>query len=292
MFGYIKPYKPDMKIKEYELYKSVYCGVCKCLNKEFGILSKLFLSYDCAFLALFLMSLEDNEFMVRKEKCVCNCFKRCNFLDINDSIRFSSASLVIMTYYKILDDISDNRSLKKIIKYPLILFILEAYKKAKKLYPEVDNIVSFYVNEQRNVEGMMYGGLDKSADSTAGMLSNIVCLRIKDEKQRRIAKELFYFLGRWIYLIDAADDFDEDKKNSNFNPFLNEILDKNMSKSQNKEYMNSVLNQTVARIISTYSLLNIKNFKPILDNIILLGFGEMQRNVIFLKERARDERSI
>ena len=52
MFGYVTAYKPELKIKDYEAYKGVYCTLCKEMGKEYGLLSRFLLSYDGAFYVL------------------------------------------------------------------------------------------------------------------------------------------------------------------------------------------------------------------------------------------------
>ena len=58
MFGYIRIAKPELKVKEYEMYKAIYCSLCRELGRSYGFLSRLTLSYDFTFLALLNMSLK------------------------------------------------------------------------------------------------------------------------------------------------------------------------------------------------------------------------------------------
>ena len=39
------------------------------------------------------------------------------------------------------------------------------------------------------------------------------------EKATDEVKSLFYNVGKWVYLIDAMDDYDKDAKTGNYNPF-------------------------------------------------------------------------
>ena len=80
MFGYIRPFKPEMRVCEYEAYKGIYCALCKALGKEYGIAARFALSYDGAFVALLSVSLSQECATMQKGRCTCNPLKGCNFL--------------------------------------------------------------------------------------------------------------------------------------------------------------------------------------------------------------------
>lgn len=282
MFGYLKPYKPELKIKEYELYKAVYCSVCKCLSKNFGLLSKFTLSYDSTFLALLYFSLTDNCPSLKKGRCTVNPFKRCCFCEMQEKgIIFATTVCIIMTYYKILDDINDSKKVKKLLAYILLPIIKHSYKKAKKISPEIDAIILKAMTGQGIIERNNKPNIDKAAEPTAMMLSEIMGLLSLNEKQMRIVNEFSYFLGRWIYFIDATDDFYEDKKLGNFNPFIHKLSNtENNNEDNTKCYMKAVLNQTLSRVIAAYNLMDLNEFKPIMDNIIVIGLLNTQDKIL------------
>ena len=85
MFGYLQPYKPYLMIKDFELYKSVYCGLCKQLGRDYGFLTRLILSYDCTFYAILLMSLKRSCTGFSDGRCKFNPLKKCKFADCKDN---------------------------------------------------------------------------------------------------------------------------------------------------------------------------------------------------------------
>lgn len=284
MFGYIKPYKPDLRIRDFEIYKSVYCRLCKSLNKNFGIISTLTLSYDCTFLALIYIAVQKDFPCMARGRCRVNPFKKCNFCKGYDDIfDLISALSVIMTYYKICDDIQDSKLGFKLRAYMSIPFFYFSYKKASKKYPEVEKIISQTMQLQKEVENKDSPGIDESAEPTARMLSSVFALLSEDKNQKRILDRLGYFIGRWVYFIDAADDMQKDLKNKNFNAFLINLNGSKKEIIDDEVYVdcNKILNQTDYQIITTYNLLEINNLKDLLDNILNLGFAEMQKNILF-----------
>ena len=122
---------------------------------------------------------------------------------------------VILAYYKLSDDVIDNGKgrLKR-------SFFSGAYKKAKKNEPEIDKIVKNRYDELLKLEKEKCDSMDIVADPFGNMMQDIVDVILKENATEEI-KELAYCLGKWIYLIDALDDFDKDKKKKNFNVFIN-----------------------------------------------------------------------
>ncbi|MBR7147285.1 MAG: hypothetical protein IKD13_00520, partial [Firmicutes bacterium] len=69
MFGYVLVDKPELKIREFDVYKSWYCGLCQKLKERSGFLGQMTLTYDMTFLILLLHGLYEPE-----ERCgECRC---------------------------------------------------------------------------------------------------------------------------------------------------------------------------------------------------------------------------
>ncbi len=286
MFGYIKPFKPEMRIYEFEIYKSVYCSLCKSLGKNYGFFSRLMLSYDCTFLILLDLALKNECINFNKGHCVFNPLKKCNYCDYTKaSFKFAGAVCIILSYHKINDEIKDSKFFKKILAIAIKPFFWLSYKKARSEFNYVDVIVSNMMDAQSEIENDKNASIDESALPSAEMLSELLALLSDDYKIQRILRDFGYFVGRWIYLVDACDDLDKDIKGENFNPFLinykDMIDDEDISK-----HLNQVLNQTLYRANIAYNLLPIYNFKNILDNIMNLGLPDIQKQILFdRKER-------
>lgn len=288
MFGYLKVKQSELLVREYDAYKAVYCGLCKQMGKDYSFLTRFGLSYDCAFYAMLLLSLQKSCTGFNDGHCTFNPLKKCKFAKTkSDALSKASAFAIISTYYKIKDDIMDSGFFKKILCLLIKPLYSHSRKKALKRYPEIDEIVSNMMQLQYDIEHSEKPNIDKSAHPTAYMLSNVLLLEAKDDMQKRIYKEFGYHLGRWIYLIDAADDIIKDKKKNNFNPFVI------CKKDNDTEYIKTVLNQSLARAYEAYNLIDIKDFKGILDNMMLLGFPAEQNNITDkLNTEVKNEQSL
>lgn len=266
MFGYIRISKGELKVKEFEFYKSVYCTLCKTMGKDYSILSRFTLSYDFTFYALLNMSLQDGCDMVEKKHCVFNPLKKCIFCKDDSHIKIPAAAAVILNYYKVLDNISDEKGFKKLGFILLKPLFKAPYKKAAKKYPEIDKISSDYIAAQNRAEALPNCDLDTAADPTAKALSQLFMLLSEDKSQKRVLERLGYCIGRYIYLIDAFCDLESDIKHNSFNPLKNRKNQKVLIKEQ--------LYFCVNEACKAFELLEVKKYKHILGNILYLGLEE------------------
>lgn len=180
-----------------------------------------------------------------------------------------------------MDDIDDSKFFKKLFAYFLLKILNRSYKKACKAFASIDALIGEQMQRQKMAELDPAASIDSCAEPSALMLSYIAELLSSDVKQKVILKEFGYFLGRWIYLIDAADDLEKDFKCNNFNPFIKVFNLQNLiSYSESNDKIDPVLNQTLGRLISAYNLLDIHKFKNVLDNVIYYGLQETQKKVL------------
>lgn len=286
MFGYLQIHKDELKVKEYEAYKSVYCGLCKQLGRDYGFLTRLILSYDCTFYAILLMSLKRSCIGFSDGRCKFNPLKKCKFADCKDNAYSKASALsVISAYYKVVDDIDDSGFFKRIALKIAKPFFGRRQKKAARRFPEIEIIVSEMMKNQKAAENDELVTIDKAANPTAKMISDLAALEGGNDLQKRVLSEFGYQIGRWVYLIDAADDYEKDKKSGNFNPFIKADIN-------DKDYINSVLSQSLARAYDAYNLLDIIDFKPIIDNMMLYGFPNKQNAVLNNRQEVKNEQSV
>lgn len=267
-----------MKIKEYDTYKAVYCSLCKRLGKNYGILSRLTLSYDFTFLALLNMSLKSECCGYETGRCAFNPLKKCNYLKDTDFLEMPSDAAVIMLYYKILDNISDEKGIKKLGYICLKPVYKKAYKKAVKRSPQIEKAVSEYIASQKSLESKNCDSLDEICNPTATALAEIFSLCSEDENQKRVLNRLGYCMGKYIYLLDALSDRKDDLKNKSYN-ILNIIKQEDMYERTERQ-----IYYCINEAARAFELLDIKRYKTILGNIIYLGMEDT-----YLKEKLNEQ---
>ena len=274
LFGYIKVSKGELKIKEYELYKGVYCTLCKVLGKNYGIVSRFTLNYDFTFLALLNMALQDGCDTFEQKNCSFNPFKKCQFCKDFTAFSMPAAAAMIMSYYKLLDNINDEKGIKKLGFLLLKPFLKSANKKAKAKYPVTEQIVAEYISTQNRLESQNCQSIDEIADPTAKALSQILMLCSEDSAQKRVLERMGYCLGRYIYLLDDYCDLQDDLKSGSYN-----VL-KNKPESEVREYIKSQIYFCINEAAMAFELLDIKKYKTILGNIIYLGLEDTAKKEI------------
>lgn len=269
LFGYVKAYKPEMKIKDYEVYKGVYCSLCRQLGRDYGLMARMALSYDFAFLALLRMAVAGECPGFDKGRCPFNPTAKCHYCrsDPGGALEISAACVVIMTYYKLHDNIADSSRLKSLAYRLLLPFAARARKKACRKFQQIDEILGEAIASQAQLERERCPSIDQAADPTARALARICTLGFEGTDQGAHLNRLGYCIGRYVYICDAADDYARDAKTGNYNVFLLE----GMEQDEAAQYAGEVLNLTVSEAINAYQALALTGFQDILLNILYDG---------------------
>lgn len=273
MFGYLKPDLPYLYLKDDKLYKSLYCGVCKSIGKTCGEMARMSLTYDVAFLSAVAHNILGKDVEIKNKRCALHWIKPRPVASKDDLTVLLANVNVLLAYYKIEDDILDNnRGRTK------RLFVMRGYKRAKKAFPEVDQIIKLSYNELRKLEKNEENVLDRVCEPFSDMMRKL-SVRILENFSTFESEQLFYFIGKWIYLIDALDDYDKDLKQKNFNPLYSPYKAesaKDLLKNFGKE-ISFVFNDVLQNITFYFSKIECKFNKDLISNIILRGIpGQTQ----------------
>lgn len=283
MFGYVKAYKPELKVRDYEQYKAVYCSLCKTLGREYGLFARLTLSYDFTFAALLRLALSGECPGFHKSRCPFNPFAKCNACSGGESdFSFTAAAAVIMMFYKLRDNLRDSGFWKRLVSRLLYPFAAHAHNKAKKHFPLVEEIVARMMEEQAALEGSSCAQIDRAEDPTAKALAALFSLGAQAEDQRRVLDRMGYCVGRWVYLIDAADDLEDDLKSGDYNPYIQAFQmtgeEPDAVTAARKAAQESLL-LTAAEAVRAYNLLEVRRFDSILRNILEEGLFSVQKQI-------------
>lgn len=277
MFGYITPLKPELKIKDFAKFRSYYCGLCFHLKSNAGNIPRIALNYDMTFLAVLLDSISLTEPTVEIKRCFMHPLEKKPVIINNEALSFSASINIALYYYKIKDDIYDDKDLKSI----LLEKILKPYFKKVSSIAKINNLIESNLKDLSNFEKNKNFNF---IDEIAHPFSDIVGIILKEcpfklvndsEELRNNLYNFGYTLGKWIYLIDAFDDLEDDIKNKKFNP-INHLYNKeNYSFNELlpliKERLEfSILNCSY-NCNEILKLLPLKRNEDILKNILELG---------------------
>ncbi len=285
MFGYISINKPELKVKEYETYKAVYCGLCRNLGKEYGVLAKFILNYDLTFVSLLQMAVKPTVPQYERSRCRANPFKKCSYCknDANDQ-SLASAACVALFDLKVEDNIADNPFIKGVFYRILRLFSKNWAKKAYKKIPALKPIIDDYRQGQRDAENTANCSIDMASEPTAKAVSRILALIECDAKYGFVLQRMGYCLGKWIYLCDAVDDLPDDIKTGNFNVLKQFVTENFNAKQQIEGKIVPILNNCWTECAKYSELLEIEKYHSIIENILYEGL-KLRQSKIFKEEK-------
>ena len=291
MFGYVKVDKPEMKVKEYEAYRALYCSLCKAMRKHFGFFISLTLSYDITFLLLARLSFSGCIPSFKKGRCQYNPTKKCNYCsNSNEELKYAAAVSVMLTYFKIKDNITDGSFFKILPMYLVWPLVTLKYKKAKKMYSEIALIIEECMQKQAETENKKSIITDEAAHSSADALGKIMSYGLTDE--RGDIYKFGYGTGKWVYLIDALDDLQDDIKDESYNVFA---LKHNLKTADDiteeiKQSIIATINMSHAYSVEAWERIKTKSLSPIVENVLYNGITVTMNNVF--ERKINNERSL
>lgn len=268
MFGYVKPLPGELKVKEYEYYKAVYCGLCRALKKKSKILP-FTLSYDFVFLALLRLAVSGEHSELTKIRCIAHPMKKKTALSVTPALESTASDAALLVYYKFKDDAADHKGIKRLAGKFLAACTSRLRKKClgdgfadRKI---AESLASLAVYEEEGSPSAY-----PCAEAFGVLLGNIFCEGIGDSATARCLYEIGRHIGRWIYLLDAADDAPDDAKSGSYNPF---VCSGEWQKSDFVEAIGIALNCELAEAEKAIDLLDItdRGLLNILQNILYLG---------------------
>ena len=277
MFGYVRTDTPYLFIKDDKLYRAMYCGVCKGISEVCGQSARMGLSYDVTFLSVLLHNLAGIDVKIEKSHCLTHCIRSRQMAEVDELTRQLGALNTALVYFKYTDDIADGdhgRGKR--------LWFKKGYRLVKKKYPEIARIVRENMQAQDKIEQANTDSVDRAADATATMLAQFSDY-VLGEKKTEESYSLCYAIGKWIYLIDALDDYDKDKKKGAYNPFLLAYGAENRTAllcGKHGEEVRFIFNAIFFDIREALSKLTFHFNRDLSDNILLRGLPMVTKRIM------------
>lgn len=214
MFGYIAINKAEMKFRDFDIYHAYYCGLCKDLKERYGRSGQITLSYDMTFLIILLSGLYEPPAEDSIRNCVAHPFQK-HAVRTNEITQYAADMNLVLSYYKCLDDWTDEHKKKAWINSRLLH---SKVKRIEKTYPEKvkfirDTLAHISACEKENEQD-----LDKMAGLFGEIMAEIFVW--KQDIWKDSLHRMGFFLGKFIYLMDAYEDIEKDAVSGNYNPFM------------------------------------------------------------------------
>lgn len=222
MFGYVQPYIPNLTVGDYEYYRAAYCGLCRSMGQVCGAGANLTLSYDGVFLSLLRILMTKGSPECERHRCPYSPLVRKNMLTESPDIDFSAGAMSTLAALKLEDDIIDEEGLKKLCailcRLPAKKWVKRADEQDAGIVQSIrDKLALFYTAEESNSgRDFSDSGIDECAEAFGEVVGMLAARGIEFENYA-IAYSIGRHVGRWIYCIDALDDFKEDVKKGRYN---------------------------------------------------------------------------
>ena len=267
MFGYVTIYKPELKFKEYYEFRGFYCGLCHTLKKRYGVPGQMTLTYDMAFLICLLSSLYEVTPKKVNRRCMMHPVKKKLCLE-NEVSGYAADMNMALTYHKLRDDYDDD---KKMAANLASHIIKGAYKKIASRYPRQCHSIEKELKEldglQKRFDKETPEFLSEEVDLTSASFGRLMqeLFIMKEDEYSDDLRRMAFFLGKFIYLLDAYDDLEKDIKSGNYNPLKRIVGDKG------PEYIEEMINLNMGECTAAFEKLPLKKDEGILRNILYLG---------------------
>lgn len=286
MFGYVRPFAPEMKVMEYEKYRGIYCGLCHAMGKVTGQLSRMTLSYDFVFLAATRMVLCGIKPEYESFRCATHPTKKRLLMKSNSALEYTAALSAVLAEAKVMDDLTDERGtdrLKSALLHPLLKTMA---KRGGKMLPDgCDEDVKKLLGNLTVLENEGCDSADMAADAFGGVLEYVFALGLEGEA-KELAGNIGKYIGRFVYICDAADDLAADVKKGRYNPIANGWGELALTEGKMSDIVrDSIMTSTpidLEELGAAVEMLDESHeMTPIIKNIVYLGLPSAMKRILY-----------
>lgn len=290
MFGYIRTVPAELRMREYECYRAYYCGLCRSMGKCTGICSRLTLSYDFVFLAVVRAWLTGEAPKTKRFRCAVHPFRRKLAVIGSEALDYCADASVLLSWQKCRDDLADERGPRKWRARLVMLALRGGYRKAKKRHPALDSAIQDALAQLSAYEKQPD---THSADTPAQLFGEVMAAVFSEGLSgapARLAATFGRGIGKWIYLVDAADDFDEDIRKGRYNPYRG--LFGSTLTDENRRAIDLSLTELLADTERAFLLFDsppCPEHRELLCNLLYLGMPRTAHRVLFPTKETNHE---
>lgn len=262
MFGYININSSELDEESKKAYQSYYCGLCRRLKKNCGTRGQMLLNYDMTFLVVLLTGLYELPNQQDRITCALHPSKKRQvwFNEITD---YAADMNVILAYYNLVDDWKDENSYSK---KAFAKFMEGDYTRIMQKYPRQVQAVETYMQRMEEIEKNHEANLDVAAGVTGEMLGEVFCW--KEDEWAKELRTMGFYMGKFIYLMDAWDDYEKDVRKNSYNPLI--YMEKG-SGEERDTFCKLLLTSMMAECAKSFERLPILQHADILRNVLYSG---------------------
>lgn len=282
----MRPLLEDLPREESDRFQQMYCGLCHTLGQRYGVAARFILNYDFTFLAILLSPPEEGA--TTQSRCVAHPVHRRVIQTPTPALELAADESVILAYWQLRDGVEDHDWLHG-LKYRGLSAVLEpAYHKASQARPDFDRRTRQQLLRLAELETENCPSIDLPADAFAALLA-AAADEVADPVRRRVLSQLLYHLGRWVYLVDGADDLKKDALSGNYNPVaLRYGLADGVWTAESRSEFAQTLDHSIHMMATAFELWEFGCWRPILERTVYTSLFQVGKAVLDGTFRSRD----
>jgi len=261
MFGYIVVNQQELQLSDYKRYRSYYCGLCRALKERYGIRGQATLSFDMTFLMILLNGLYEPNLREENHFCALHPMRR-HQMCLNSISEYAADIGILLSYYNLMDDWKDDKNTKSKM---LAMGIKKYFNAVQQHYPEKAMAIETYVRELASCEEKNEMNIDLPAGLTGTMLAELFVWK-KDIWESDLRK-IGFFMGKFIYLMDAFEDVKDDTMTDNYNPW--------------KQFYKNELTEIFEKRVEDILILMMSDCAQAFEKLPIVQDAEILRNIIY-----------
>ena len=277
MFGYVRPAAERLTAEGRRRFEGAYCGLCHTLGRRYGLAGRMILNYDLTFLAMLLSEGPANPCVrrcavhpVKGRACACG----------GDAFDMAADMSVILTWWQIQDGIADHGFFGGLKYRAAALLLRQAYRKARAQRPAFDESTRQHLEALNRLEKENCPSLDAAADTFARLLAD-AANEVVDPVKHRVLEQMLYHLGRWVYLVDAADDLKKDVKTGSYNPLpLRYALSGDTLTDTARQELARTLDGSIRAMAAAFELWDFGDYGPVIESTVYEGLYAVGTSVL------------
>ena len=283
MFGYVTIHEPELKVKDLKKYKAYYCGLCRVLKEEYGFIGQMTRTYDMTFAIILLSSLYENVAEQEQHRCKVHPAKKQLMLR-NEITSYAAAMNVLLAYYHMEDDWRDERKVGSLLTKNIVR------GKARRIiesYPRQSRAIRSSLKELARCEEEGSTDIDRTAGCFGRLMEELFVYR--EDVWERELRRMGFFMGKFIYIMDAYEDLPEDLEKGRYNPLREVFLQDGY-----EERVKDILCMMIAESTASFERLPCLVDVDILRNILYDGVWNRYNRIQMKKseDQKNDEKPI
>lgn len=212
MFGYVVADRSKLTEAQLRRYQSCYCGLCRCIGRRHGTAQRAALNYDMTFLVLLLCSLYEPQEQADAGRCIVHPVSPHDRWTA-DATAYAADLNMALAYYNCMDDWHDDRRLRSLL---LAWVFRRSVRSVQAQWPEQCRAIEDCMDALRQIEAQDLQDPDAGANAFGKLMGSLFVW--KQDRWAPLLRQMGEALGRFIYLMDAVLDLEQDLKRGRYNP--------------------------------------------------------------------------